>query len=190
VQYELLTGKTMAEAQQQFRTELEAAANCSHESTTPKSLKKNDDGLYTTDAEYYEERDLNNARYYYKKGKHFVPVFSQQQPVFSAANLFQGITERTDYQLNIVQTIYGPSTVSYQIPLEKWLGYCEQERLTVFFGIEEERADSYLVLIIAHSNELGFNHLMSVDVPRNFMHNRSASFNTRLTPFIPTHNIK
>ncbi len=190
VQYELLTGQTMAEAQQQFRTALEAAPDGSHPSDVDTNLKKRDDGLYTTEEEYYEERDLNNARYYYKKGGRFIPVFNGQQPVFSAANLFQGITVRTDYQLHVVQTIYGPSTVSYQIPLEKWLGYCEQEHLTVFFGIEEERTDSYKVLVVAHSKELGFNHLLSVDVPRDFIDNRSASFDARLTPFIPTHNLK
>ena len=82
------------------------------------------------------------------------------------------------------------STISYTITLNQWHNYCAEWGLKVFFAVEEEREDGILALIIAQSRELGFNHLLSVVIPDKFIIDKNTVLKVRLSPYIPTHNVK
>ena len=109
---------------------------------------------------------------------------------YSIANLFQGVIDSVAYRICIEQSVYGMKSVSYSITLNQWLNYCATWGLKVFFAVEEQREDGVLSMVIAQSKELGFNHLLSVVVPDDFIHNSGAVLKARLTPYIPIHNVK
>ena len=62
--------------------------------------------------------------------------------------------------------------------------------MKIFFGVEQQQEDGILAIVIAQCYELGFNHLLSVVIPDKFINDASAVLKVRLTPYIPTHNVK
>ena len=109
---------------------------------------------------------------------------------YSAANLFHGLILNADYRMYVEQSVYGMKTINYTISVSQWLNYCGEGGLKVFFAVEEEREDGILALIIARSRELGFNHLLSVVIPDKFITDKNAVLKVRLSPYIPTNNVK
>lgn len=120
-----------------------------------------------------------------------IPIFSDSDKWHSAANLFLGCIDTiSDYKLYIEQSLYGFKKAQYLVPLAKWLAYCQSMKMTVYFGIEEEREDGLKALVIAQCKELGFNHMMSVIIPFNFVNNKKTVFKAKLNAYIPTQNVK
>ena len=63
-------------------------------------------------------------------------------------------------------------------------------KLDVYFAVEEEHEDGLRALLIAHSRDLGFNHMMSLLIPDNFVQKRNAILKATLNAYIPTQNVK
>ena len=108
----------------------------------------------------------------------------------SAANLFHGLIQDSDYRMYVEQSVFGMKTIDYTITLSQWLNYCAEWGLKVFFAVEEVREDGVLALVIAKSPEFGYHHLLSVVVPDKFITDQNAVLKVRLTPYIPVHNVK
>jgi hypothetical protein len=139
---------------------------------------------------HYYVPSVNTATYYYNQDDS-LPTFDAEDKWHSAANLFQGcIADISRYTLYINQSLYGFRSVHYTLPLSQWLAYCQAMRLTVYFAIEEEREDGLKALLIAHSQELGFNHMISLIIPDDFVEDRRCVIKGTLNAYIPTQNVK
>lgn len=189
-QYDLLLGMGQEEAQQKLKDVIIAAQ--------PDTMKKSKpsrtamvpiplESLYKYETDTFQLASLSNATYYYNNVE---PVFDARHPDYSAANLFAGLIPDTDSRMYVEQSVYGLKTISYTITLRQWLNYCAEWGLKVFFAVEEQREDGLLLLVIARSEELGFNHMLSVVLPDKFTSDKKAVLKVRLTPYIPTHNLK
>ena len=137
-----------------------------------------------------ELESLNDAIYYNKVRDNYQPVFESAHLEYSAANLFYGLISDADYRMYVEQSVYGMKTINYMLSLQQWLNYCAQLGMKVFFAVEEQREDGLLAIVIAQSRELGFNHLLSVVIPDKFVTDKNAVLKVRLSPYIPTHNVK
>ena len=120
----------------------------------------------------------------------FQPYFSATHLDYAVANLFHGLIDKADYRMYVEQSVYGLKTINYTISLRQWLDYCAEWGMNIYFGVEEQREDGLLALVIAENNELGFNHMLSVVVPDKLVTDKNAVLKVRLTPYIPTHNVK
>ena len=191
-QYDLLMGQDKEEALTKMKETILAAPKRNEKNVIPADLKMQGDGIWQSKKESFELESLNDAIYYYynKVREEYVPVFDNSHLSYSAANLFHGLIPTTDYRIYVEQSVYGMNTISYTIALNQWLNYCAEWGLKVFFAVEEEREDGILALIIAQSRELGFNHLLSVVIPDKFITDKNAVLKVRLSPYIPTHNVK
>ena len=133
-----------------------------------------------TDATYYSQSDNVTLQ----------PVFDAQKKWYSAVNLMQGLIADIDkYQLYIEQSVYEFDILKYTISLSQWLNYCREMHATVYIGMEEEREDGLMILLLAQSNDLGFKHMLSMVLPWNFVEKRNARLKARLHAYIPTHNV-
>ncbi len=191
-QYDLLLGISQEQAQKQLQTTISTAQTvpltAPHAVLKPFNTSKNKtkgEKLFVSQTDTLYTKSLSNATYYDQKER---PVFDDRHPDLSAANLFAGIVN-ADYELQVEQSIYGLKTVSYTLRLCQWLSYCSEWGLKTYFGIERQEDDEILALVIAHSSELGFNHLLSVKLPAGFTTDRDTPLPVRLTPYIPTHNV-
>lgn len=189
-QYDLLLGMQQEEAQQRLKESILAAPAREGIPSVPSDMQLLEDSIYMFKSEKFELESLNNAIYYNKVRDAYQAVFDDCLPDYSAANLFHGLIPDADYRMYVEQSVYGMKTISYTLSLQQWLNYCAWLGLKVFFAVEEEREDGLLAIVIAQSRELGFNHLLSVVIPDKFTHDRSAVLKVRLTPYIPTHNVK
>lgn len=193
MQYELLLGKPKVEIEKDFRTVLHDAPVFVAKGKDSDSLIVLDDGCLMTQpvSNYYVE-SLNTATYYVKSvSGDTIPVFSEKDKWHSSANLFQGcIDDIANYTLYIEQNLYGFNTSKYAIQLQQWLGYCQAMKLNTYFAIEEEREDGLKALLIAQSQDLGFNHMLSIIIPDNFVTNKKAVLKATLNAYIPTQNVK
>lgn len=140
----------------------------------------------------YEIESISDATYYSRLDSTMLqPIFDSNQKWYSSVNLIQGlIADIDDYQLYIEQSVYEFDTLKYTISLSQWLNYCRDMRASVYIGLEEEREDGLMILLLAQSNDLGFKHMLSMILPWNFVEKRNAILKAKLYAYIPTHNVK
>lgn len=189
-QYDLLLGKQKDEALNTLKESILAAPDRSMTTVTPDSLTMIDDSIWQFKTEHFELESLNDAIYFNKVREDFQPLFEASHLDYSAANLFHGLIADKDYRMYVEQSVYGMKTINYTLSLQQWLNYCALLGMKIYFAVEEQREDGLLAIVIARSRELGFNHLLSIVIPDKFVTDQNAVLKVRLSPYIPTHNVK
>lgn len=191
-QYDLIVGKSQKEIQNGLRRDILSASYYDFElqplDTT--NIKVLDDSIFVIRSQHIGVESLNDARYFIKTNEGYSPVYDDSLTEYSASNLFHGLISNKDYRVHVEQSIYGMTTTSYDINLSQWLKYCSINGLKTYFAVEEEREDGILAIVIAQNDVFFYNHLLSVVLPKGFVNNPKAVLKVRLTPYIPTHNIK
>lgn len=193
VQFELILGKPKVQMEEMIFDHLKSQSTSYHSNSCEKvTLFNLEDGCFRQlDIKSYYVDSLNDAEYYIQNSDSIIPVFDNKYMNYSAANLMRGIIDSCDsYQLYIEQALYGFQSKTYLITLSQWLNYCRWLNLHVYFSIDEEREDGMTALLIAQSEELGFNHMMSLIIPYNFIDNQKSVLKARLNAFIPINNVK
>ncbi len=189
-QYDLLLGMPKDEVVKKLKDAILSAPPRNDSVYVPHDLQSLSDCIWQQKTEHFELESLNDAIYYNKVRKDFVPVFDTRQLEYSAANLFHGLIPSADYRMYVEQSVYGMKTINYSLTLHQWLNYCAQLKMKIFFAVEEVREDGLLAIILAQSKELGFNHLLSVVIPNKYVTDKNAVLKVRMTPYIPVHNVK
>ena len=191
MQYELLLGKPKVQIEREVKDLLLSFDAYTPLTPNKQSLRLGKDSVWETDpASFYYIESLNTGCYY-RMSNQLNPVFGSTDLWRSAANLFQGVIDSVDsYQLYVVQNLYGYQKDQYLIGLRHWLAYCQAMKLDVYFAVEEEHEDGLKALLIAHSRDLGFNHMMSIIIPDDFVEKKNAVFKVTLNAYIPTQNVK
>ena len=92
--------------------------------------------------------------------------------------------------LHVEQTLYGFQKQSFIVGLSSWLNYCKENHLTIYFGIEEERRDGLKALMIAHNQDLGYNHMLSIILPDDFVERKNAVLKVIANTYIRTDNVE
>ena len=193
MQYELLLGKPKVQIEKEFKEHLKTFNTYVPISPDAETLRQDSDGVWKTDpVSFYYLGSLNTECYFQKiDSLHFRPFFDSSDLWKSAANLFQGMIDSIDaYQLYVEQNLYGYQKEQYRVSLRNWLAYCQAMKLDVYLAIEEEREDGLKALLIAHSTDLGFNHMMSLVLSDNFVTKPNATIKATLNAYIPTQNVK
>ena len=193
IKYELLLGMSKMEIEKTMQKRIEACDSSFNVFQTVSSLESLPDSCFrsTPTTNYYAE-SLNTSTYYQQGiSGDISPVFSPAKKWYSAANLFQGVIENiANYRIYIEQNLYGFKQQTYIVTLAQWLNYCKENNLIVYFAIEEEREDGLKAMLIAQSHDLGYNHLMSIVIPDNFVEKQNVVLKAKLNAFIPTDNVK
>lgn len=189
--YELILGMPKVEIEKKFKDIVQGTKTTERHSVEYEYEILQDSIYQSVPISNYYVESLNTATYYTKQDSAiYIPVYSSDCKVYSAANLFHDLIDGKDYRLHIEQSVYGFNTITYSIPLESWLNYCRTNSMTIYFAIEEEREDGLKALLIAQSHDLGFNHMMSIIIPDNFVDKPNATLKATLNAFIPTQNVK
>ena len=189
-QYDLLMGMQKDEAVNKLKEAIQGTPQRTFSNVIPLNMHQLDDDIWQSKSEHFELESLNDAIYYNKVRENYHPVFDSAHLDYSAANLFHGLIADADYRMYVEQSVYGMKTITYTLSFQQWLNYCAQLGMKIYFAVEEQREDGLLVIVVAQCSELGFNHLLSVVIPDKFVADRNAVLKVRLTPYIPTHNVK
>lgn len=191
VQYDLIYGMSQSEIQNLMKSFIRQAPVVPLVEKDLSKLTEQSSHIFTLSKHHYVIESLNDAVYYRKKRNEYLPLFDKQHKEQSAANLMMGIIPDVDYRMVVTQSVYGLKSIQYTVSLQQWLNYCRYQHLQLYYTVEEEREDGLLALLIAHSEELGYNHLLSMIIPDKFVDNKDETIlKVKMTSFIPTHNIK
>lgn len=189
IQYELLLGMPQVEIANTMYDRIVGAPRYS-EVVTPDSIQQLNENVYmSAPLSSYQLEDVNNALYFKKDNDKCSLLVDTAFINYSATNVLQKAS-RCNNPLKMEQSVYGFKTLSYTITLSQWINYCHSAGLTTYAAIEEEYDDALKVLVVAESKDLGYNHLLSFIVPRNFIQQPSAEIKCEMSAFIPTHNVK
>ena len=193
MQYELILGKPKNVIEKELKSEIMKSSEYTITDYTDADFEILEDGCYTPkyNSNYYLE-SLNTATYYIKTSTDkYSPTFNNDDKWHSAANLLQGcISDISRYTLFIKQNLYGFKYDSFSVPLAKWIGYCQKMKMTTYFAVEEEREDGIKALVIAQNPYLGFNHILSLIIPHNFVKSKRCVLKATLNAYVPTQNVK
>lgn len=193
MQYELILGKPKVEIEKEMKVTLSKYSNFLLLPHDGNEFVKTDDGcLMTNPTSHYYVQSVNTATYFsVLESGDTIPTFTEKDKWHSAANLFHGcIWDIADYSLYIEQSLYGFKKMQYTVPLAQWLAYCQAMKMKTYFAVEEECTDGLKALLIVQSPDLGFNHMLSVIIPDNFVTNKKTVLKATLNAYIPTQNVK
>ena len=191
--FELILGKPKAEMEKEFKNALKDSTEYKAELPDEQNIEQLDSIVYRSKyvKNYYLE-SLNNAKYYYNDSvSGYVPIFTEKDKWHSAINLLLGaISDVEGYKIRVEQSLYGYKKETYTITLCEWLNYCRRMRLETYMSIEEEREDGLKALLIAESEDLGFNHMFYLVILSDFVSNRDVKIKAKVNAYIPTQNVK
>lgn len=193
IQFELLLGQPKVEIEKTMKSQFDSYANVAPPQPLTSELEALSDGYFRTiPVTHYYVESLNTATYYQKTSDGTtIPVYESAQKEYAAANLFHGLIDETsNYRLYIEQNLYGFNKQNYTVSLAQWLNYCQANKLTIYFAVEEVREDGLKALLIAQSHDLGFNHMLSLIIPDNFVEKKNVTLKATLNAYIPTDNVK
>lgn len=195
VSYELLLAMPKIEIEKTLQNEIVSSVKkASEASTLPialDQLEKQPNGLYRTNPKkHYQLESLNDCLYYLcDSDGRFSLVCDSAYLEQTVLNMFHNIQSQ-DYRIDVEQGVYGFKSLHYRLTLNQWVAYCKNKGMTIYTALEEESKSVLRILIVAECKELGFNHLLSVDIPRDFLTNTTTVWSAKLNGYIPTHNVK
>lgn len=192
VQYELLLGMPQSEIEMTMHESIIQAPSYTNKHTVGEMTLLKDCVYVTSNAtkEYYELPDVNTYCYFKKSDSgQYQPICDSLYTDYTATNLFHILTEANN-PIKIEQSLYGFKKIEYIVSLRQWLNYCHAENFTVYTAVEAEYDYGTKVLVIAENEDLGYNHVLSVIVPKTFLSNPTLEFSAKLNAFITTHNVK
>lgn len=195
VSFELILGKPRYKLERTLKAQLQKQSDFFVVDTLFGNIELEllDDGCFRrVPLQFSDITSVSDAIYYHREDTLAapVPVFDDRHRWYSAANLLQGIiSDCNDYRLHVIQSVYEFDTLEYTVSLSQWLNYCRSMQAVVYIGLEEEREDGVKLLLLAYSHSLGFEHLLSVVVPWNFIEKKNTVLKAILHAYIPKNNV-
>lgn len=199
IQYDLLLGKNIAEIEQSLYDSILASPLYPTDSLYDPFMRFyaldsiSKDSLYIQeDAGFYYLPSVNDKRYYTKDTAgtyHYVISHRDRNIVLTNALL---LPTPLNPPIEVQQRLYGFKVKEFSITLQQWVAYCLHNNLRVYVAMEEETDNALRYMLIAHSAELEYNHIVSLLVPikANTDEPVPCYWQATISAFIPTHNIK
>lgn len=193
--YELICGQPKHKIERTLKQQLKEMPIQFEADSIPTDLsvtQLNDSLWQRYPIEHYEIESINDAVYFECNDRlQLIPLFDNRQPLYSVFNLLQGqLSDSCGYKLYVEQSVYEFDILQYTVSLAQWLNYCRAIHGKVYIGLEEEYEDGFLLLLLLKSQDLGFKHMLSLIVPRDFVNRPNAVLKAKLYAYIPIHNVR
>ena len=189
---ELLTGMPLNEIQKSLFQSVKDSPDSLQLVEELTDMMKIEDGIYGTNpAKHYKLAELINRRYYSMNDSlEFSVIYDTCHLKYSIANLFHLPNLGLGRKLQIEQFLYGFKSITFTVDVSEWVNYCLNEDMNIYFAVENETIESIKAVILVENKNWGYNHLLSVTVPRDFISNPDVKLTATLNAFIPTHNVR
>lgn len=189
---ELLTGMPLNEIQKTLYQSVKESPDSLQLIEDLTDMIKLEDNIYGTNpVKHYELAELINRCYYLKNDSlEFSAIYDTCHFNYSIANLFHIPNLGHGRELQIKQYLYGFKSMTFTVGVSEWVNYCLNEGMNVYFAVENETIENIKAVVLAENKNLGYNHLLSITVPRDFISNPTVKLSATLNAFIPTHNVR
>lgn len=174
VEYELISGENKIEAENNLLADIK------------RTEIKNTNSKTAHDPHYINKNFSN--RLYYQKGE---LVSSERHPAETTANMLLSMKAKGQYELKVTQVSYGFKKTVFDVPLRQWIAFCQNSGCHLYVGIEKigDKGEVNAVVLAVNEAE-NYNHVLTVTIPQEAIHNQKGSLEARLYPYVPTHNVK
>lgn len=174
VEYELISGENKIEAENNLLADIK------------RTEIKNTNSKTAHDPHYINKNFSN--RLYYQKGE---LVSSERHPAETTANMLLSLNAKGQYELKVTQVSYGFKKTVFDVPLRQWIAFCQNSGCHLYVGIEKigDKGEVNAVVLAVNEAE-NYNHVLTVTIPQEAIHNQKGSLEARLYPYVPTHNVK
>lgn len=192
VSYELLTGMPLNEIQKTLYQSVKESPNSLQLVEDLTDMIKLEDNIYGTNpVKHYELAELINRCYYLKNDSlEFSAIYDTCHFNYSIANLFHIPNLGHGRELQIKQNLYGFKSMAFTVGVSEWVSYCLNEGMNIYFAVENETIENIKAVVLVENKNWGYNHMLSVTVPRDFISNPTVKLTATLNAFIPTHNVQ
>ena len=191
VDYQLLSGRSKIELEKNAFRDISTAKKSIEENLDVSELEMTHDGLFrTVPQNHYEVATLNDCRYYVKTTNEQYELLADTAYLYESACNLMLCSSASDFPLMITQKLYGGESQNFSASLQQWLSYCKSSHIKLYCAVEEEYEGGLRLLVLGENKEFGYNHMMSVYVPRDFLSRPGCPLRAELNAYIPTHNMK
>lgn len=149
------------------------------------------DDLFVLPGRIYRQNEIN-SNVYFTGGSDPLPVYNEEYPVESMANLFiypfDNIGE-VDLELTVLKHEYGDKEM-FSSPLRAFMAVCEDEGCQPFWGLESYDGSILRGSLFLCNRRSGYVHVVSIEcVPRDVIEGNGA-IKGRASLYIPDNNIE
>ena len=116
------------------------------------------------------------------------PVFSQEFPKESFANLLQGKIK--DMPLSLVFAMSNQKEKKCQVQLSNFLSYCQGQGCKIYFGYEGEEKGELQGTLVMHNKASGYDHVIYFSAPKKILEGEKASLEGKVYLYTPSTNVK
>jgi len=110
-------------------------------------------------------------------------------PIESIANMLTTGKIDNDFILDIKHIGYDFNYQNISVPLNQAIDYFIKKNCEVFFGVSQQKGDTYTCIVIFRNIPEGYCHSMRVTIDSNDLESRTGRFPARLTSYIPISKI-
>ncbi len=188
--WQLLSGRDMVENENRLPVEIAKYDNLWKEHLPDTaSLTPSEQGLLVHDGGYYYVKSLACTQFY-RHEKDTVRLVDDPSIISAyTANLFTSTGLHNDFILNIKMRVFGLTSTYFKVPLNQWISFCLANGCKPYWGIISVSEDILEGELIMRNADLGYNHVMRIWLPTELLHKGSGEIQTRLVPYVPTHNL-
>ena len=145
---------------------------------------------YILPGESYYFDNFNTNRYYTRTDSiNFNPIFSNEYPMETLANLCTGIEIENRINIDIKLIQYGHKKPNVNIPLSVLVEYCLNNGCTPFFGVIGSDKNTITAELLMRNAPEGYCHNIKITAPLSSICNEDGPFKARMNPFIPISKI-
>ena len=196
VAHELIFGRNMLENDRRLADEIRFVRADSVQSpgyTADMLVPSDSTSLLVRPGGFYYLDELKADRYFFPAdtGSMALPVWSDQFPCQSIANLFSGLDIATaaDIPLHIRHVAYG-GTDEFDTSVRQFVAFALEQGCTPYVGIVGMADGEADVLVMMCNMQLGYNHLLRLKIGTDGLSSGAVSANGRLNAYIPIANLK
>ena len=189
-EHELISGENKIESEKNVESDM----LCSQFDSIP-SVNKSlltptaQQNYFIRRGELYLRNLFNSDSYYKCQNDSIVLISDISYPLESAANMMLCLQNQSSYVLKIKQVMYGFKKKYFDVPLNNWISYCQNNDCKLFFGVESFSKDMIRASVIAVNIAEEYNHLLFVNIPLTAIESGEGIIEAQLETFIPMHNV-
>lgn len=147
------------------------------------------DGLSVANPGSYLSDEIKSDLYLQKKEGKWTLITDAEHPVESIKNILLTGCFTRDVAMALTIDRYGYRKTSVSTTLQQFVEYCRLEGCLLYVGIKTHTANNITATIFALNNELGYNHVLAVDVPTGILSGRQHSITGTSYVYIPLQNV-
>lgn len=137
----------------------------------------------------YLSDEIRSDLYCREQGDSLVLVTDVEKPVESIRNVLLTGCFMRDISMALTINRYGYQKSRIGITLQQFVEYCRMEGCVSYVGIKTHTENKVIATVFALNNELGYNHVLSVEFPIGILEGRPISLTGTTYVYIPLQNV-